>query len=68
MVKLYLFGPENNDPNDTPRTKHDDEKNGHKEDHKSTLGSIAIDSILVVMVTPPVAVNLPINSPNDYDC
>lgn len=67
VVKPYLIGPKDNDLNDTPRTKYDDQKNGHEEDHPPTAGPIAIDSIPVVVVTSPVAVDFPINSPDDHD-
>lgn len=68
MVKPYLIGPEDDDPNDTPRTEHDEQKNGHEEDYPPTAGSIAVDSIHTVAVTPPVAIDLPIDSPDNHDC
>ncbi len=68
MVKPYLIELEDDDPNDTPKTKHDDQKNDHEEDHQPTSGPIAIDSIPVVGVTPLVAVDLPIDLPDDHDC
>lgn len=68
VVKPYLIEPEDNDPNDTPRTKHDDQKNGHEEDHSPISGPIAVDSIpAVVVAPPPISANLPISSLDDHD-
>ena len=67
VVKPYLIEPEDDDLNDTLGTKHDNQKNGHEEDYTPTAGPITIDSIPAVVVTPPVAVDLPINLPDDHD-
>lgn len=68
VVKPYLIGIENNDPNNTPKIKYNNQKNSHKEDHLPTTGPIAINLILVVVVTLPVAVDLLINLPDNHDC
>lgn len=68
MVKPYLIKPEDDNPNDTLRTKYNDQKNGHQEDHHLIVGPIIIDSILTIVVMPPVAVNLLIDLLDDYNC
>lgn len=68
IVKLYLIKPENNNPNDLLKTKHDEQKNGHQKDYSSTTGLIEIDLIYIIMVPSPVAVNLLINLAEDHDC
>lgn len=67
MAKPYLIGPENDDPNDTPRTEHNEQKNSHKKDHPYIAGSIAVDSILTVIITLLVATDLPIDSLDNHD-
>ena len=67
VVKPYLIKPENDDLNDTLRTKHDNQKNDHEEDYTPTAGPIIINSIPAVVVISPVAVNLLINLPDDYN-
>lgn len=68
VAKPYLIGRKNNDPNNTPKTKLDDQKNGHKEDHQSTASPIAANSIFAVVITPPVAADLLIGLPDDHNC
>ena len=67
VIKPYLIESENDDLNDTSRIKHNNQKNGHEEDYTLLAGPIIIDSIPAVVVTPPVAVDLPINLPDDHD-
>lgn len=67
IVKSYLIGPKNNDPNDILRTEHNNQKNGHEEDHLPITGSIAIHLILAIVVTPLITADLSINLADNYD-
>lgn len=68
MVKFYLIKSKDDNPNNTLRTKYDDQKNGYEEDYSPTVSPIAINLIFAVMVTLLVAIGLLINSSlDDHD-
>lgn len=68
VVKFYLIRPKNDDPNNTSKTKHDDEKNGYEEDYLSIAGPITGDLILAIMVILPVSADFLIGWPDDHNC
>lgn len=57
MIKPYLIEFEDDDPNDTLKTKHNDQKNGYEEDHPPIVSPITIDSFLTIVVILSVAID-----------
>lgn len=68
IVKLYLIGREDNDPNNTLKIKHNDQKNGHKENHPFIASLIAGNPISIVVIISPIAADLLINIFNNHHC
>ena len=68
MVKPYLIKTEDDNLNNTLRTKYYNQKNGHEKNYTSITGSITIDLIPIIVITLLINVDFLINLPNDYDC
>lgn len=69
VIKLYLIKPKDNDPNNTSKTKYDNQKNSYKEDLLPISCPITVDLIPAVVVAPsPIFANLLISLLNNHDC
>lgn len=67
MIKFYLIGSEDDNLNNTPKTKYNNQKNSHEKDYLPIIDSIIVDLISILIVIQTVTTDLLIGLPNNHD-